>query len=116
MTSASSGTRDFNPRSREGSDGSGSGPKSKPEHFNPRSREGSDRRVSPDALLSSMISIHAPVKGATIDVSTGGLVPGDFNPRSREGSDPPARSMSPSARHFNPRSREGSDCLALIET
>ena len=100
----------FNPRSREGSDRHR---KSCPiclSYFNPRSREGSDLRVR---VLHHMlmISIHAPVKGATcpprfrfrshpisihapVKGATGG-VPGhsdslvDFNPRSREGSDLP---------------------------
>ena len=35
--------------------------------FNPRTREGCDGNVTPAARSSSMISIHAPVKGATDD-------------------------------------------------
>ena len=34
------------------------------QYFNPRSREGSDQRIKFLAVYS-MISIHAPVKGAT---------------------------------------------------
>ena len=54
----------FNPRSREGSDVSRSDLSGADHHFNPRSREGSDLSftVSPP---SPIISIHAPAKGAT---------------------------------------------------
>ena len=101
--------RDFNPRSREGSDvrapcGTGGGRK----NFNPRSREGSDIIHHPMSTLY-LISIHAPAKGATffhtkfyffllIFQSTLPrrerrfyvwvfLCINNFNPRSREGSD-----------------------------
>ena len=54
----------FNPRSREGSDGKTLQQISDECDFNPRSREGSD--ISADTLLDTgIISIHAPVKGAT---------------------------------------------------
>ena len=59
-----------------------------------------------------LISIHAPVKGATPTRALLLLCPGYFNPRSREGSDPPAPVHPGRAGHFNPRSREGSDGLA----
>ena len=55
---------DFNPRSREGSDTSGSVPGLLAEYFNPRSREGSD-------LSLFSFGPHTFY----------------FNPRSREGSD-----------------------------
>ena len=55
-------------------------------YFNPRSREGSDRQIF-KIIFYLIISIHAPVRGAT---SLPNLivhsVP-NFNPRSREGSD-----------------------------
>ena len=78
-----------------------------------------------------LISIHAPVKGATVrpcatrsgprhfnprsregsdDIITpGGYVWQNFNPRSREGSDVLLRFRPPNNLYFNPRSREGSD-------
>ena len=37
--------------------------------------------------VPGMISIHAPVKGATRDLGVGVAVSMNFNPRSREGSD-----------------------------
>ena len=78
---------DFNPRSREGSDGIPDGlcpawmlfqstlPRRERQyrtfcnsflhHFNPRSREGSDNTVH-FVIAFCIISIHAPAKGATI--------------------------------------------------
>ena len=55
----------FNPRSREGSDHQWRAARSLPRHFNPRSREGSDINCDICRLSKSLISIHAPVKGAT---------------------------------------------------
>ena len=77
--------------------------------FNPRAREGRDLDVLED-LHDAIVSIHAPVKGATrvavrrdkrIDVSIHApvkgatpyrplkkSVPRGFNPRAREGRDP----------------------------
>ena len=56
--------KDFNPRSREGSDLSVLGRLEWLWYFNPRSREGSDL-VWPCLGHFQPISIHAPVKGAT---------------------------------------------------
>ena len=76
--------------------------------FNPRSREGSDQIenrfkwqheisihapvkgatiIIRDVLGQYRISIHAPVKGATLTGWTRTKPHRDFNPRSREGSD-----------------------------
>ena len=55
---------DFNPRSREGSDLVRSSTDSSSQHFNPRSREGSDG-TDLVLYLACNISIHAPAKGAT---------------------------------------------------
>ena len=77
--------------------------------FNPRSHEGSDsilrvdfflhlqfqstlpRRERPSAPYvngaPAKISIHAPTKGATVEVHFSTQETGDFNPRSHEGSD-----------------------------
>ena len=54
--------------------------------FNPRSREGSDGCWQASAL-ATWISIHAPVKGATSGPRRPHRAPCNFNPRSREGSD-----------------------------
>ena len=78
--------RHFNPRSREGSDDHAGQGHKQDEDFNPRSREGSDRVVAalPGRIV---ISIHAPVKGATRLFVSPSPDPPNFNPRSREGSD-----------------------------
>ena len=56
---------DFNPRSREGSDKCSTSNFIARCHFNPRSREGSDP-IEDNTMSISLISIHAPAKGATI--------------------------------------------------
>ena len=58
----------FNPRSREGSDNSGSIISSEYNGFNPRSREGSDIDQYKTIQLNS-VSIPAPAKGATMQFS-----------------------------------------------
>ena len=77
--------KDFNPRSREGSDRKEPARSCCPHHFNPRSREGSD----------AWSQMAAPSYR-------------DFNPRSREGSDKVGQGIHQQQRYFNPRSREGS--------
>ena len=88
-----------------------------------------------ESKSSAQISIHAPVKGATVDVfdtihlqpisihaPVKGATPAkpgfykdtlDFNPRSREGSDRTTDDQRSQCRYFNPRSREGSDVILL---
>ena len=99
----------FNPRSREGSDGTVSAQLHQESDFNPRSREGSDfLRTRPHGhpqvisihapakgatffsnciFFCNSISIHAPAKGATIQQIPDCRIQSYFNPRSREGSD-----------------------------
>ena len=57
-----------------------------------------------------VISIHAPVKGATLNRLIDELEKEDFNPRTREGCDRASSSLfRRDAYHFNPRTREGCD-------
>ena len=56
--------KNFNPRSREGSDKPCFGDFNRRIYFNPRSREGSDGNYN-QKIPSQNISIHAPAKGAT---------------------------------------------------
>ena len=143
----------FNPRSRAGSDPSGSFISSVGIHFqstlpcgerldsfwyspiipltfNPRSRAGSDMTSFSSAFLSPL-SIHAPVRGATVPSAGVLLQFHPFNPRSRAGSDTliSIRKCRPvvfqstlpcgerltcicttrASVTFNPRSRAGSD-------
>ena len=77
-------------------------------YFNPRSREGSDANRQVDRF-SALISIHAPVKGATLRSHWLRTFYFNFNPRSREGSDRVSCWSILRLSYFNPRSREGSD-------
>ena len=102
--------RNFNPRSREGSDLLVTNMLLYNHNFNPRSREGSDVKIifgcscpiqfqstlpRGERLYSSLharidqgnISIHAPARGATVTILYPVPAPFHFNPRSREGSD-----------------------------
>ena len=56
-------------------------------NFNPRSREGSDAPNFTYDKYQVKISIHAPVKGATVRFGHRREAGRNFNPRSREGSD-----------------------------
>ena len=78
--------RCFNPRSREGSDYPRRARPGLIEGFNPRSREGSDG-LAIQPFRKAQVSIHAPVKGATIAGPSSPPYLRSFNPRSREGSD-----------------------------
>ena len=56
---------DFNPRTREGCDLAASAVPMTLPYFNPRTREGCDRQRPVAYFATQVISIHAPVKGAT---------------------------------------------------
>ena len=60
------------------------------QHFNPRTREGCDGTALDVAYAPEGISIHAPVKGATAVQRRPICQQRDFNPRTREGCDGPA--------------------------
>ena len=78
------------------------------QHFNPRSREGSDV-IDIKKEEDTIISIHAPARGATLYSCRYKRYAINFNPRSREGSDHTPQSPVCIIWDFNPRSREGSD-------
>ena len=61
--------------------------KTRMEHFNPRTREGCDFFLHINFSFYLTISIHAPVKGATMAVTLAHSYTSDFNPRTREGCD-----------------------------
>ena len=76
--------------------------------FNPRSREGSDIVYSTGLTMSNKISIHAPAKGATLQLSTLStktIFQSTLPRRERRKIDRLCSLRS----YFNPRSREGSD-------
>ena len=87
ITATQNLSQDFNPRSREGSDTVCSPFVISSQYFNPRSREGSDLPSWCIWSMASIISIHAPARGATGDAKDIWLAVRNFNPRSREGSD-----------------------------
>ena len=55
--------------------------------FNPRAREGRDPLDQRAAYCSELVSIHAPVKGATRATAGDNVAWIRFNPRAREGRD-----------------------------
>ena len=79
----------FNPRTREGCDSKHELTKlTEAYNFNPRTREGCDFLPEQIALYHLIISIHAPVKGATRTLFMQLFAHDcDFNPRTREGCD-----------------------------
>ena len=108
--------KDFNPRTREGCDYRFSWYHLLFRDFNPRTREGCDVDWTPASHKRLAISIHAPVKGATLLQLFWLRLWRDFNPRTREGCDrlAPVPSLRLSL-DFNPRTREGCDkALRLV--
>ena len=104
--------RYFNPRSREGSDTAYKVLSYRCWDFNPRSREGSDAWVLRD-VFGTTISIRAPARGATKSIHQHSR-PARISIRA------PARGATGFEIHssevsndFNPRSREGSDVFVL---
>ena len=80
--------RDFNPRSREGSDFAYSFMASFPFLISIHAPAKGATLFFHFLFLSLLISIHAPAKGATFSLSPGNpYSSANFNPRSREGSD-----------------------------
>ena len=101
--------KDFNPRSREGSDQGTDQPGSDYHISIHAPAKGATRRPFPSSSLQHKISIHAPAKGATIQ-----------NVHHRRGKQisihAPAKGatsrgevVADTLQYFNPRSREGSD-------
>ena len=100
---------DFNPRSREGSDGVTAQLKNQDEIISIHAPAKGATNTDTYIKIFGVISIHAPAKGATRYRHQPNKRLGDFNPRSREGSDSRNRCCDKSMANFNPRSREGSD-------
>ena len=98
----------FNPRSREGSDIRRLSRASSFCYFNPRSREGSDLQGLAVGLTLGVISIHAPVKGATPPQPPSPGCAGISIHAPVKGATAVSNRQDCHA-YFNPRSREGSD-------
>ena len=102
-------TRSFNPRSRTGSDGNISLCPFVFCCFNPRSRTGSDMPQRSSCSTPSKVSIHAPVQGATEQISH---FFGSFSVSIHapvQGATSLLHDPFPGICRFNPRSRTGSD-------
>ena len=83
-------------------------PTSTPFNFNPRSREGSDTRYCM-LVDNTVISIHAPAKGATMIGGESDSGTGISIHAPAKGATCGPRKWSAMRWYFNPRSREGSD-------
>ena len=99
---------DFNPRSREGSDSNDMPDGEIMLNFNPRSREGSDVVGFLQPLISIRISIRAPARGATLNCNYD-TVNDRFQSALPRGERLDCNSEIYILYDFNPRSREGSD-------
>ena len=77
-------------------------------YFNPRSREGSDT-IHIISVNKSIISIHAPAKGATtFSLSLRRIIKISIHAPAKGATDRDAMGVT-ITKNFNPRSREGSD-------
>ncbi len=103
------GNDSFNPRTREGCDFQPQTLLTIALCFNPRTREGCDSETFFVFLFPTVVSIHAPVKGATMQNTRGIPEFKRFNPRTREGCDGLEKSKKKRVASFNPRTREGCD-------
>ena len=101
----------FNPRSREGSDGTVREVHNHERYFNPRSREGSDPSCFFCLVDLTRFQSTLPRRERQPQVPFCTGYDTDFNPRSREGSDSTIETKNTVILDFNPRSREGSDWL-----
>ena len=82
--------------------------------FNPRARAGRDEDIDLALGARSVVSIHAPARGATVPKSRTNGWTLCFNPRARAGRDASPRQPLCLAPGFNPRARAGRD--RMIET
>ena len=108
MTGIMQRCKNFNPRSREGSDALAIAGAAYKMDFNPRSREGSDDIIEDYVIGSGKFQSTLP-RGERHHRPQVKMLQNYFNPRSREGSDYLNGQEIPTIRNFNPRSREGSD-------
>ena len=84
-------------------------------HFNPRSHERSDVRYSV-FIGPSVISIHAPTRGATSKAVGCASTKSNFNPRSHERSDQWSFRLNYfRQKYFNPRSHVRSDAFFFFD-
>ena len=78
--------------------------------FNPRTRTGCDEAIM-TIMRITLVSIHAPVRGATVGTETEYQPYAGFNPRTRTGCDFDGVVKVSLRIRFNPRTRTGCDVL-----
>ena len=78
-------------------------------YFNPRARKERDYINDERVGVKEYISIHAPVKSATLQHPQTGRSRYDFNPRARKERDKISASSSSYLLNFNPRARKERD-------
>ena len=101
--------RDFNPRSRTGSDGDTPSPPGQGGQFQPTLPHRERQSIYAPPALFAWISTHAPAQGAT-RVRESPLTKGGISTHApAQGATLPAVAGRHPTRHFNPRSRTGSD-------
>ena len=99
----------FNPRAREGRDSPVMSYFWAISQFQSTRPRGARRDLFATGMPVTLVSIHAPARGATLRSMLKGTVVSRFNPRAREGRDPLPLVCPSSATSFNPRAREGRD-------
>jgi len=103
----------FNPRTRAGCDHAFNCLTDACSCFNPRTRAGCDSKFIHSRRSSKLVSIRAPVRGATKNIRLFAIAGKCFNPRTRAGCDDWTTRLLHESEGFNPRTRAGCDPAAL---
>ena len=107
------GDLNFNPRSREGSDGNQYQGNQQLQQFQSTLPRGERRWLSPPFYYFKEISIHAPARGATFFLMQPLQMVILFQSTLPRGERRDAKEYKDIVGHFNPRSREGSDDIQV---
>ena len=99
----------FNPRARAGRDLNRAQGPDVLDRFNPRARAGRDLTTPRLCRWRTIVSIHAPARGATRRPRSRPCEGWSFNPRARAGRDCSSRQRHIVESGFNPRARAGRD-------
>ena len=77
--------------------------------FNPRTHTGCDLYDGSICNLVDLVSIHAPTRGATLQITLSNIRQGRFNPRTHTGCDIVKIKFAVRTFSFNPRTHTGCD-------
>ena len=80
-----------------------------PHSFNPRTHTGCDLYDGSICNLVDLVSIHAPTRGATLQITLSNIRQGRFNPRTHTGCDIVKIKFAVRTFSFNPRTHTGCD-------